>query len=137
MSLTVYLPASAHGPQRSFQLPRYYDEDEDEVDDSVIAVQCSRLMHSGDRFGIFEGFLLSTNPSSSVRVVCKMSNIEIGMDGLAQEDSIYRALKDLQGKVVPRWYGYFEDLSVAGCLVLEYAGEPLQDCFEYLSDELK
>lgn len=134
MSLTVHLPASAYGPQQSLQLPRHNDED----NDRVITVQCSRLMESDDRYSIFEGFLLSS--ASSVlpfRIVCKLSNDDEGMDGLAQEGSIYRALKSLQGKVVPRCYGYFEDLDVAGCLVLEYAGEPLDCSFPELSDELK
>lgn len=134
VSLTVHLPASADGPQRSLQLPRYDDED----NKTAITVQCSRLMESDDRYSIFEGSLLSSESSvSPVRVVCKLSSTDEGMDGLAMEDTIYRALKDLQGKVTPRCYGYFEDLKVAGCLVLEYAGEPLQRCFHELSDELK
>lgn len=59
------------------------------------------------------------------------------MDRLMGEAMIYEDLKELQGKVVPRCYGYFENSKVAGCLVLEHAGEAIQTPFSYLDDELK
>lgn len=136
MSLTVHLPPNTQSLQRSLQLPRY--DNRTRRDENAISVECSRLIQSDDRFQIFEGSLaMSANPTSSARVVCKLSFTKKGMDNLAQEDSIYDALKNLQGKVIPRCYGYFENLEIAGCLVLEYAGEPLRRSFEYLSGDLK
>lgn len=134
MSLTVDLPPNTQRLRRSLQLPRY--KNRDNRDDNTISIQCDHSIHSDDLYHIFEGSMLS-GAASPVRLVCKLSYTNEGMDRLAQEDSIYRALKSLQGKVVPQSYGYFEDLKVAGCLVLEHAGEPLQRPFEYIPRELK
>lgn len=136
MSLTVHLPHRlARNRQQSLQLPGYENDDDD---DRAISVEVSTLLHSDDRFHILAGSLVTpAGATLSAKVVCKLSYVREGMDCLVQEASVYRALKHLQGKVIPRCYGHFEDLEVAGCLVLEYAGEALHTCFANISDELK
>lgn len=90
---------------------------------------------------IFTGRLASTTAGpldqSFVPVICKLSYVSEGMGRLAWEALIYHDLHDLQGKVIPRSYGFFEDQGYASCLVLEYAGKPLDTCFGQLNDSLK
>lgn len=135
MSLTVHLPPNVSRSQdTTLQLPPF-DED---VEAEALSVQDPSLLQSNDRFHVFSGSLVSSDPESRpTRVVCKLSYDSAGMDRLMGEDMIYDDLKNLQGKVVPRCHGYFEDPQVAGCLVLDYAGEALQYSFASQDDELK
>lgn len=135
MSLTVHLPPQVARARREIlQLPPFDPHCQLEV----FTVQGPCLLQSSRRFKVFSGSLLSSNSDSPpIQVVCKLSYGPVGMDRLMGEAMIYEDLKKLQGEVVPRCYGYFEDSKVAGCLVLEHAGESLQTCFWALDDELK
>lgn len=136
MSLIVHVPSKASkSKQHTLQLPRFGKD----VDVEAFLVRDPCLIQSGRRFHVFSGTLRASKSKSSppIRVVCKLSYTSAGRDRLLRESVIYDHLKSLQGKVVPRCYGYFEDTNIAGCLVLEHAGEALTTCFENLDDELK
>ncbi|KAF8058189.1 hypothetical protein FPV67DRAFT_1676445 [Lyophyllum atratum] len=73
------------------------------------------------------------------RVVLKLGLDLQSVEDLTQEANHYViALKDLQGTVVPRFYGFYEGRCAnhsrrrVGCLVLEYCGEPLVGKFKDL-----
>lgn len=135
MSLTVDLPPQVSwSKQRTLQLPGFGKN----VNVEALSVRDPILLQSGRRFHLLSGSLFSSNSETPpIQVVCKLSFSAKGMDRLLRESVIYDHLKNLQGKVVPRCYGYFEDTAVAGCLVLEHAGEAVATCFEYLNGELK
>lgn len=140
MSLTLRYPPNfaPHRPD-TLCLPRCYDN-EDNTEE--LSLQMISLLPSHNRFvRVFTGRLASTTAGplarSFIPVVCKLSYVSAGMGSLAWEALIYHDLHDLQGKVIPRSYGFFEDQGYASCLVLEYAGEPLGTCFGNLNDSLK
>lgn len=138
MSLTVHLLPDVSNPskpqKRALRLPRFGKN----VKSEALTVHDSCLLESRRRFHLVSGSLVSSNfGAPPIRVICKISFDPVGRDRLLRESLIYDHLKDLQGKVVPCYFGYFENVKVAGCLVLEYAGEALTTCFDYLDDELK
>lgn len=135
MSLTVHLPPKASRSRReTLQLPPFDTHSQVEA----FTVQNPCLLESSRRFHVFSGSLISSSSGSPpIEVVCKLTYGPVGMDRLMGEAMIYDDLRNLQGKVVPRCYGYFEDSKVAGCLVLEHAGKALQTRFDGLDDELK
>lgn len=131
MSVTLHIPPEhAHYGQQCITLIRATDDDENEL-----SVDGMRLLQSSDRFDVFSGSLIL--PTGSQRVVCKIAYTSDGIEGTEQEFIIYEALKRLQGKVVPRCFGYFEEPGEAGCIILEYAGEQLNTCFERAPQDIK
>lgn len=122
MSLSVNLPPTV-SRQSTLQLPRFGKN----KDGEALSVRDPCLIQSSRRLHVFSGFLILS--SCETPVVCKLSFGSVGQDRLMRESVIYDHLKNLQGKVVPRCYGYFEDRKTAGCRVLEHAGEALTTCF--------
>lgn len=131
MSVTLNIPPEhAHDGQECLSLIRATDDDENELE---VDEMC--LLKSSDRFDVFSGSLVL--PRGSQRVVCKIAYTEQAIEGTEREFIIYEALKRLQGKVVPRCFGYFEEPGEAGCIILEYAGEPLGTRFERAPQDIK
>lgn len=141
MSLTLRYPPNfaPHRPE-TLRLPRCYD-DEDHTEE--LALQMDSLIPTQNHASVrvFAGRLASTaagpQSCSYIPVVCKLSYTSEGMGSLAWEALMYHNLYDLQGTVVPRSYGFFEEQGYASCLVLAYAGQPLNTRFEDLDNELK
>jgi len=76
--------------------------------------------------------------SSGVDIALKFALRDDFVDGLVTEAEAYTgALKDLQGSVVPRFYGLYtgsgEEGQIVACLVLEHYGECLKLHFEDLA----
>lgn len=140
MSLTLrYPPGFAPHRPDTLCLPRCYDN-EDHTEQ--LSLQMTSLLPSHNRFvHIFAGRLSSATAGSLsqsfIPVICKLTYVSSGMTSLAWEALIYHDLHDLQGKAIPRSYGFFEEHGYASCLVLEYAGEPLETPFGNVDDELK
>ncbi|KAI0318378.1 hypothetical protein OF83DRAFT_31148 [Amylostereum chailletii] len=105
---------------------------------SFTAVKC---IYSGKgRAEVHRGILTGGGLSESVDAVCKLVHDDV-VPFLAHEAFIYEfKLKDLQGRVVPRFYGYFQgavSLKQIGCLVLDYGGEPVGDSFHCFKGECR
>lgn len=131
MSITLNIPPEhARDGLEWLDLIRVTDDDENDLE-----VDEMRLLHSSDRFDIFSGLI--SLPTGSQRVVCKIAYTPNAIECAEREFLVYEALKCLQGKVVPRCFGFFEDPEEASCLVLEYAGEPLSICFEQVPEDIK
>lgn len=131
MSVTLNFPLGyTHDDLEWLDLIRATDDDENELE---VDEMC--LLKSSDRFDVFSGVL--TLPTGSQRVVCKIGYTSQGIEGTEREFIIYEALNHLQGKVVPRCFGYFEEPGEAGCIILEYAGEELNTCFERAPQDIK
>lgn len=133
MSVTLNFPLGYdHDGQKSLSLIRATDDNEDELE---VDEMC--LMQSSDRFDIFSGSLVVPKGSHWQFLVCKIAYTEKAIECIEREFLIYEALKHLQGKVVPRCFGYFEEPGEAGCIVLEYAGDELNTCFERAPQDIK
>lgn len=131
MSLNLNIPPEhVHEGKEYLDLTRLPDDNEDEL--SVLDM-C--LMKSNDRCHIFSGIL--TLPTGLQRVVCKIAYTSHTIDRVTREFFFYDDLRHLQGKVIPRCFGYFMDPGKASCLVLEYAGEPLEIGFKWAPEDIK
>lgn len=131
MSVTLNFPLGyTHDDLEWLDLIRATDDDENELE---VDQMC--LLKSSDRFDVFSGSLVL--PTGPQRVVCKIAYTPDGIEGTEREFVVYKTLKHLQGKVIPRCFGYFEEPGEAGCIILEYAGEPLGTYFEYAPDDIK
>lgn len=132
MSLTLDIPPEhAREGHEWLDLMRVTDDDENELE-----VDELRLLQSGDRFDVFSG-VLDLPGTGPQRVVCKIAYELYAIKRGVCEFIVYQALKHLQGKVVPRCFGYFQEPGEVGCLVLEYAGEPLSTCFKRAPENIK
>ncbi|THU80253.1 hypothetical protein K435DRAFT_784150 [Dendrothele bispora CBS 962.96] len=80
--------------------------------------------------------------SASIPVALKFAMREDLMEDLAQEAAVYLGpLKSLQGKTIPRCFGFYTGLGEEGqeiaCLMLEYWGEGLRTSFSALPLDLR
>ncbi|GJE87009.1 hypothetical protein PsYK624_030920 [Phanerochaete sordida] len=90
--------------------------------------------HTGARAEVWFGHL--TRPGcDDINVVCKLAEGKSGLSMLNMEAQLYATnLKNLQGTVVPRFYGFYvgtwKDLggedNLLGCILLEDCGESIQ-----------
>lgn len=133
MSVTLNFPLGyEHDGEESLWLIRARDDDDDELQ---VDEMCLMQSESSDRFDLFLGSLVL--PTGPERVVCKIAYTKGEIKDIQREFIVYEALEHLQGKVVPRCFGYFEWPDEAGCIIMEYAGEPLSTCFECVAEDVK
>ncbi|KAA1475486.1 hypothetical protein DENSPDRAFT_826047 [Dentipellis sp. KUC8613] len=75
-------------------------------------------------------------PVNSVNAVCKLVQIDDELEAqMENEANVYNThLRDLQGDVVPKFYGFYKGscewsgwMVDFSCIILEYCGMPLQD----------
>ncbi|KAH9940246.1 hypothetical protein B0H21DRAFT_582246 [Amylocystis lapponica] len=87
-------------------------------------VKAAERIHSGSA-NIYLAIVNDDN-----RVVCKVSFESRKVDRVRHEAGIYETFKALQGDLIPRCYGYYEQKDerrgLRGCLVLEYCGSPIE-----------
>ncbi|KDR80117.1 hypothetical protein GALMADRAFT_62327 [Galerina marginata CBS 339.88] len=76
------------------------------------------------------GFLKAGDSAKEEKIVCKLAHGHGNVKSLEREAEFYRNdLKDLQGKVVPQYFGFYkQDLGeTIACLLLEYIDDDDKD----------
>jgi hypothetical protein len=88
--------------------------------------------------GAFEGAHEATTASSSTSVIIKLVVGEEKLSLLRHEATIYQRATHLQGSVLPRNYGFYEnEKQTVAFILLEDCGLPYGQSFEGLSDATK
>lgn len=102
----------------------------------------ARELHQGKHTTVFRGKLTAEDDSMDpLDVVIKIDLNKSHTKSLIREASYYTTkLDDLQSHVIPLYYGLYQakfDSRNVTCIVLEYCGEPINNCFARLDKSFK
>ena len=113
-----------------------YGEVDASFKDGELYLRVEKVIHETSHSTVF---LSKINDFSVVVKCCDEGKF---FDDFRKEANVYqRYLRDLQGFVVPRFFGYYEELDEEygpfSCLILEYCGTTVHDIFERLEPSEK
>jgi hypothetical protein len=100
-----------------------------DLDPRLCDFQRSTARHTVRGFDV-ETNLLQARPTENLSVMCKVVDMfqnQTAIAALEAESRVYLALRHLQGRYIPKVYGYFNVWGILRLLALENVGEALSD----------